>query len=513
MTLIKCGWRQPSEEDTPGGLDHLGLAAPIEYLAGHLTPAITNATRRVRYFSFVPWIYWRYAQLRGRGTAKDQRDYVKGMETLFAYANIASGEQWGRIPSHIIRRIGAKEEWDKAESRLPLRTMKILTKPSPMEPANYGPSIERLDLVRRNAQGGLTACRPYGIELSKRLDVMLRKLPQYREMPALTLVSRQTVKAWSRALCLDSVPEEERTLLRALFFGFDPFPDPAGAQRTLSLLLCMELAMSADTPFGHYDIEFALASGTGLTRSRANWDELLAPTALSWRILVLLNIQRYAAELAFHALRQFISAGGRWDSAAQAADALAESTAPLLRARGARTLERLAEQSTASHAHGAWYAQWGDVAAEENVVNAVVLSAWVFRQIDQARESVLASPFSERGRDNGCSLLDYRSDFDAMRGSPLRYTVLWLLKDRALARHLATAASKIHERDTYRILEDELGVRTVGAYGPTAGGVHTLSMLWLLSDLGVLVRDEEGSFRAASGLRSFCMRVRRSLQG
>ena len=60
------GWRALDLGDS-SGLDFLGLATPIEGILDAETSGITNATARARYFSLVPWYYWKYATQPGDG--------------------------------------------------------------------------------------------------------------------------------------------------------------------------------------------------------------------------------------------------------------------------------------------------------------------------------------------------------------------------------------------------------------------------------------------------------------
>lgn len=73
---LAFGWR-PIEKGYSSGLDFLGLAAPIEGILDAETSGITNATARARYFSIVPWYYWKYTQLGGEGrrTAGMEKHY------------------------------------------------------------------------------------------------------------------------------------------------------------------------------------------------------------------------------------------------------------------------------------------------------------------------------------------------------------------------------------------------------------------------------------------------------
>lgn len=144
---LAFGWR-PVADKTSAGLDFLGLASPIEGILDVETEGITNATERARYFSIMPWIYWKYAKQGGQGSKKDQRHFTIGFEQLLAYANIASVETTGRPMTGIIRRDECERNWKKDLQELPLRG-EVGDTPSPLDAALYGPSLRRFNLLSR----------------------------------------------------------------------------------------------------------------------------------------------------------------------------------------------------------------------------------------------------------------------------------------------------------------------------------------------------------------------------
>jgi hypothetical protein len=52
------------EADATDGLDLLGLRAPVQAIGNELFNGVTTVTPKLRYFSVVAWIIWRYAQAR-----------------------------------------------------------------------------------------------------------------------------------------------------------------------------------------------------------------------------------------------------------------------------------------------------------------------------------------------------------------------------------------------------------------------------------------------------------------
>jgi len=322
-----------------------------------------------------------------------------------------------------------------------------------MEPALYGPSVERLGLVTRNVRGTLTGCGPYGKTLASQMDRKLSGHPLYGKMPRLRRIPRRTVGAWTSALFLDNVPQHECDTLRRLLFAIEPLPDPAGEQRGFSLLLLLELAASTDA-FDADDVEFALAAGEDLAGTQAAWDDRLRETALSWRILSLLNILRYVSELSVYALRQRIDDAGAPGTPAQAiAEKLAVASSGVVGAAGeVKTVRALAGRATRGRMRRIWATKIAEQTAEPNLADAVVLAAWASREIGRGADHMRANHCAQRGGDIGCSLADYAKDLDALRDGPLGDAVRWLVLDQTLARHYGTAAAKIRERDTNRIL-------------------------------------------------------------
>ena len=75
-------WTEAPAKST--GRDHLGMQAPSITLYQELNPYLTNATLRVRYYSFYPWLCEQYARRRGSTSAKDWQIWVRRAEALFA---------------------------------------------------------------------------------------------------------------------------------------------------------------------------------------------------------------------------------------------------------------------------------------------------------------------------------------------------------------------------------------------------------------------------------------------
>lgn len=66
------------------GLDQLGVQVISISIYSELLPGITNVTDRVRYYSFFPWVLYRYAKEVGSSNRKTWQEHVRRAEFLLA---------------------------------------------------------------------------------------------------------------------------------------------------------------------------------------------------------------------------------------------------------------------------------------------------------------------------------------------------------------------------------------------------------------------------------------------
>ena len=70
------------------GLDPLGVQAPCIHIYGQLMPGITNVTNRARYFSFYPWLLWKYDQLGRERTYTEVSKWIRRADILFTMIGV-----------------------------------------------------------------------------------------------------------------------------------------------------------------------------------------------------------------------------------------------------------------------------------------------------------------------------------------------------------------------------------------------------------------------------------------
>ena len=74
------------------GLDHLGLQIVSITIYGDLLPGLTNVTDRIRYYSFFPWLLYRYASDVGSTSLPKWQEHLRRAEFLLALIGKAHHE-------------------------------------------------------------------------------------------------------------------------------------------------------------------------------------------------------------------------------------------------------------------------------------------------------------------------------------------------------------------------------------------------------------------------------------
>ena len=488
-TELAFGWR-PIENGYSSGLDFLGLAAPIERILDAETSGITNVTARARYFSIVPWYYWKYTQLGGEGSAADQRRFAIGFEMLLAYANIAWLEKTEVSMSGIIRRDFCDRVWKEERESLPLRSDEVGDTPSPLDAANYGPSLRRLNLLGRNSQ--VHTCRDAGIIMAEELDKTLRHLRNYEFLVDAAYIDYATIREWADHLSLDQPTPKETELLRALLFSYGDFRLEDVPPRVFTMLLLLNLAQTTNKPFTSSMIEEALATGLDLTGQPFTPDSLLSATHTRWRILAILKFLRHASELAFGAIHRHVKdSHSRFINAETAAIDLIRLAITTNQAGFSDDYYEL----LANYEQGASPPGWkpSDETPHGILCHAIQLCAWCHAILrTESGQALLDNEMAQVGLHLGADLLGYFEQLEDLIEKSMIDAFRWLSVDRAIARHFQVAAGKLVQHDTFRLIEDEEGVRATDKCPIADVAIRIDSILSLIADVKLLARKDDG---------------------
>lgn len=102
---LEIGWVKPATAIT--GLDHLGSAAPCIAIYATLLPGINNVTDRARYYSFYPWLLWKFSQSGGTLDAAQFHELYRRADCLFTLiAEAHSRAVGGDADRHGSRMVG-----------------------------------------------------------------------------------------------------------------------------------------------------------------------------------------------------------------------------------------------------------------------------------------------------------------------------------------------------------------------------------------------------------------------
>ncbi|QDV85385.1 hypothetical protein [Planctomycetes bacterium TBK1r] len=489
-TELAFGWR-PIEKGYSTGLDFLGLASPIEGILDAETSGITNVTARARYFTIVPWYYWRYTQLGGEGSAADQRRFAIGFEMLLAYANIAWLEKTESAMSGIIRRDFCDKVWKEEREPLPLRGGEVGDTPSPLDAALYGPSLRRLNLLGRYSQ--IHTCRDAGKIMAEELDKTLCQLSSYDSLVDAAFIDKDTVREWADHLSLDQPTQRETELLRALLFSYGEFGLEEVPPRVFTMLLFLNMAQTTSGSFTSSMIEEALATGRDLSGQPVTPDSLLIATHTRWRILAILKFLRHASELAFGAIHRHVKDSSvRFMNAEVAANNLI-SLATTTNSKP-QLPDEYDELLTGYH-QGASPPGWKPADETPQVVlcHAIQLCAWCHATLrTQSGQALLDDDMARVGLHLDADLYGYSQQLDELAGGSMVDALRWLCVDRGIARHFQVAARKLVQHDTFRLIEDEEGIRATDKCPIADVAIRIDSMLSLLADVKLLARADDG---------------------
>jgi hypothetical protein len=132
------------EADKTGGLDLLGLRAPVQALGNDLFDGVTTVTPKLRYMSVISWIVWRYAQTRLPDDRPSFFEFAAAQESAFVMAN--------RLKSRsVIQLVVTSDAETPATRPSSVRRREILL------PANASSQIQNTRPIRSETRATLVA--------------------------------------------------------------------------------------------------------------------------------------------------------------------------------------------------------------------------------------------------------------------------------------------------------------------------------------------------------------------
>lgn len=252
------GWVNPPHET--GGLDHLGVRAPVIHIYGELLPGITNVTDRARYYSFYAWLIWQLDNQGHRNLDESTRLLIRQADCLFTLIAErhalnspsrdihALGTVGNSVLGAAVRSLGPDQVLDLTEYALVEPSQKRYFKNRLGGLGQYYiGSLRDARILAGDAVTGFRYTVERGAPLAQTLDEHVNG-----ERFWACLMSGQVSAADLDALdgfcpCHLAEPSAERDLLASIMFALDvDVPDPVGPVRRQTLRLLLDLAVEID---------------------------------------------------------------------------------------------------------------------------------------------------------------------------------------------------------------------------------------------------------------------------
>lgn len=479
------------ESDTPhgtGGMWPLGLEPLGFRLIGRLTPALTNATNRIRYYSFFSWVFWTFKEAADQRivlrTRAAQTAWRERLEMIFRLATLhADPDVVGLVGS---TQISPADQ--TPDEKITLLREGVTTA---FKAASYSSSFENFGCGRTLATGLVQLSDEIGVPLARAFDARLRMeakaeeiewiLSSEPEIPAGVLyrladvIGLRSVEPW----------EPEHPVLLDMLLRMRGLEDqalgPLDDLRSRSLALLLEIVRQ--TPDGLPDARALHA--VFATGQLPGGSDLQVPDGLRehfrrWQRYQERQFQKIALYGFWSALIELLHRGiSRPDRLAERLKAAVSGSKmagdwlgsdPLALTCGAAQERIFARAVDAGDPWGVtqvalvgsvfdWKAQW-----EERAGSALCLLLLTTRAWAEIRDQ---APPSERrlhdGEPERLCLNDVTRALEARAGQPLGEVLRWVFSAWVLAQANRTALAKLIQQRQYQffVAQDEAGYRMV----------------------------------------------------
>jgi hypothetical protein len=223
-----------------GGLDLLGLRAPVQQIGNHQLNGLTSVTPKLRYLPFLTWIAWKYAQARFPDSRSEFRRFAAAQEAVVVMANLVNDGAHGRTT---LRLIGS----DEARNRLGSNDRSLALEPLAKNIAFniYAAASVQLNLTFEKDDSGLHGITTErGLRLAEAFDRVIgptRYAARLNQRRQLDRLSRADVEELGQRISLDELTARERRLLIDALMPLAPVDD-AERRRLATFALLLWLA-------------------------------------------------------------------------------------------------------------------------------------------------------------------------------------------------------------------------------------------------------------------------------
>lgn len=474
----------PLFKPTLAGVDFLNLRQVNLGLMAECVPGTNNATKQVRGYSLITWIYWVYPQVLNRlgrteANSEELIHFREKVESLFVWGHKLA--DLGGVPG-----ISAKIPTpNNGKVDLRFAAWKRSRTNTSLEAAvQYGPSL--LDLgglgLIHKVSTGIYVCNRAGRRLAEALDARLRQCPEY---PFVTDISRlEGTEEQARALLpfwrFDDASDEEAETFRSVLWNSEHADENTNRGRRAGMIeLVLTILTEAEGALDIDEIRRRLAL-PNLWR-KAPLKEGMLRQSRSWLALQLRQLQRLAVESLMSWLEGRLLERGH-----QFPDDLVELAVQSIRDElelqpDASTEDALMEvgppfRSVQDFQNAVtddpdWFSPWALTdeladAVSDGDVRTLATGFYSLLMLHQCRPFLEKDEMLARHLDRGGaarqSLNHWFTIIDRLRARPLRELIDWTLKNLVISQHLAVGTQRFDgEKIRLRMILEEDGLESL----------------------------------------------------
>jgi hypothetical protein len=284
-----------------GGVDYLGIRQVNLDLMAECIPGINNATRWIRPYSVMCWIYWKFHRLLldkgiASPSAAEMNHFKEKVETMFLW-----GHQLAQLRGIPGFRAGPKE-YRGEKACLSFKSWGRNAQNTSLQAGvQYGPSLSDrggLSFLHHEEKNFYRVTKR-GEALAQALDKRLCKRKSYESlidlssMYATAAEANDLFGAWKA----DSAGTEEREVFRETFFN-EPAANESDALGSRSAIICLiqEILKKSRRPLKLEGIRKSMAYGRLAGGRRLDLSVELQQMAPKWMLLQVRQAQRLALE-------------------------------------------------------------------------------------------------------------------------------------------------------------------------------------------------------------------------
>ena len=470
----------PVFEPSLAGVDFLNLRQVNLDLMGECIPGIGNATRQVRAYSLICWVYWIYDKIlekneRPEANSEELIHFREKVESLYVWSHQLAG--YSGIPG-----ISAKAPPGN-DGRVDLRfsAWKRSRANTSLEAAvQYGPSL--LDLgglgLLRKITFGIYACNPGGQKLAKALDDRLRECPEYDFLTDLSILSgteeqaRSLLPFWR----FDETSVAEAHVFQSLLWNPQHVGENSNrGQRAGMIELLLHLLSTSRKPLNIDDIRQLLALPETWHEGKLTGGMLRQ--SRSWLVLQLRQLQRFALESLMSWVEyQLLSNGHQtpdqlvgkaWSQYCESMDLQSTVSSRDALSRICEPISELEIFQTLISNDPEWFSPWNlcsqlaeSVKEGNNLLPNAFYSLLLLKQCQPFLEAdELLSRHLERGGSARVSLAQWFRVVDRQMDRPCLELLDWTIKTLVISQHFAVGTQRFDgQKIRLRMILDQDGI-------------------------------------------------------